>query len=120
MALQNEPTSQYASKRGVHRDPVWQVKWQQNDMDDRLRFLSVSSDGQVVYWTMRKNAALIPVQVMQLTHDGSDVGLDAQYLSDRGTTIDFHREMADIFLVGTKEGMIYKVRLIFLKSHWTR
>uniref|UniRef100_UPI00358F7B59 dynein axonemal intermediate chain 1-like n=1 Tax=Myxine glutinosa TaxID=7769 RepID=UPI00358F7B59 len=113
MSLENEPTSQYASKRGVHRDPVWQVKWQQNDMDDRLRFLSVSSDGQVVYWTMRKNAALIPVQVMQLTHDGSDVGLDAQYLSDRGTTIDFHREMADIFLVGTKEGMIYKCSTMY-------
>ena len=40
---------------GKHTDPVWQVRWQKDDLDNNLNFFSVSSDGRVTCWTMVKN-----------------------------------------------------------------
>lgn len=39
---------------GKHTDPVWQVRWQKDDLDNNLNFFSVSSDGRVVSWTLVK------------------------------------------------------------------
>ena len=39
---------------GKHTDPVWQVRWQKDDLDNNLNFFSVSSDGRVVSWTLIK------------------------------------------------------------------
>ena len=48
------PLYQSTAKSGKHADPVWQVAWQENDMDNNLNFYSVSSDGRVVVWTIVK------------------------------------------------------------------
>ena len=42
------------AKNGKHTDPVWQVRWQKDDLDNNLNFYSVSSDGRVVQWTLVK------------------------------------------------------------------
>ena len=42
------------AKNGKHTDPVWQVKWQKDDLDGNMNFFSVSSDGRVVCWTISK------------------------------------------------------------------
>ena len=39
---------------GKHTDPVWQVRWQKDDLDNNLNFFSISSDGRVVSWTLIK------------------------------------------------------------------
>lgn len=43
-----------SAKNGKHTDPVWQVKWQKDDLDGNMNFFSVSSDGRVVSWTIIK------------------------------------------------------------------
>ena len=49
-------SAQYMStaKNGKHTDPVWQVRWQKDDLDNNLNFYSVSSDGRCVQWTLVK------------------------------------------------------------------
>jgi dynein intermediate chain 1 len=42
------------AKNGKHTDPVWQVRWQKDDLDGNMNFFSVSSDGRVVCWTVAK------------------------------------------------------------------
>ena len=42
------------AKSGKHTDPVWQVKWQKDDLDGNLNFFSVSADGRVVQWIIVK------------------------------------------------------------------
>ncbi|KAJ3064774.1 cytoplasmic dynein with WD40 domain, partial [Podochytrium sp. JEL0797] len=42
-------------KNGKHTDPVWQVCWQKDDLDDNMNFFSVSSDGRVAQWTLLQN-----------------------------------------------------------------
>lgn len=44
-----------SNKPGKHTDPVWQVKWQADDLDENANFFSVSSDGRVSQWTLLKN-----------------------------------------------------------------
>jgi dynein intermediate chain 1 len=36
-----------------HLEPVWQVRWQKNDVDDNPNFSSISSDGFVLVWTIK-------------------------------------------------------------------
>lgn len=49
-----------------HTDPVWQVHWEDQDpLTKNLNFFSVSSDGRVTNWIMRKNE-LTNEEVLQL------------------------------------------------------
>ena len=44
-----------SASSGKHIDTVWQVCWQENDLDNQLTFYSLSSDGRVTCWTLAKN-----------------------------------------------------------------
>uniref|UniRef100_G1QYC4 Dynein axonemal intermediate chain 1 n=1 Tax=Nomascus leucogenys TaxID=61853 RepID=G1QYC4_NOMLE len=109
----SQPSFRSSAKSGKHSDPVWQVKWQKDDMDQNLNFFSVSSDGRIVSWTLVKSE-LVHVDVIKLKVEGSTTevpeGLQLQPVGC-GTAFDFHKEIDYMFLVGTEEGKIYKVRL---------
>nr|XP_039272582.1 dynein intermediate chain 2, ciliary-like [Styela clava] len=98
------------AKTGKHTDPVWQVKWQKDDLDNNLNFFSVSSDGRVVSWTLVKNELIftdvITLTVSDIPAEGPD-GTQLQLLGC-GTSFDFHKKVDYLFLVGTEEGKIHK------------
>ncbi|XP_068109164.1 dynein axonemal intermediate chain 1 isoform X2 [Hyperolius riggenbachi] len=105
-----QPKYMSSAKSGKHTDPVWQVKWQKDDLDKNLNFFSVSSDGRVVSWTLIKNE-LVHTDVIRLSVEGP-AGTDAEGLQlqthGSGTSFDFHRQIDYLFLVGTEEGKIHK------------
>nr|XP_033791463.1 dynein intermediate chain 1, axonemal [Geotrypetes seraphini] len=99
-----------ASSTGKHTDPVWQVRWQKNDMDNNLNFYSVSSDGRVVSWTLIKNE-LVYTDIIRMTVEGttSDKPEALQlHVIGCGTSFAFHKQKDHLFLVGTEEGKIHK------------
>merc|ERR1719230_1754862 len=49
------PIFQSTVKTGKHTDPVWEVRWQEEDLAKNLNFFSISSDGRVTLWTLSKN-----------------------------------------------------------------
>ncbi|KAM9331073.1 dynein axonemal intermediate chain 1 [Gastrophryne carolinensis] len=104
------PKCMSSAKSGKHTDPVWQVKWQKDDLDKNLNFFSVSSDGRVVSWTLIKNE-LVHTDVIHLSLEesaGNTVeGLQLQ-THGSGTSFDFHPQIDYLFLVGTEEGKIHK------------
>ncbi|XP_058301465.1 dynein axonemal intermediate chain 1 isoform X1 [Hylobates moloch] len=106
----SQPSFRSSAKSGKHSDPVWQVKWQKDDMDQNLNFFSVSSDGRIVSWTLVKSE-LVHVDVIKLKVEGSTTevpeGLQLHPVGC-GTAFDFHKEIDYMFLVGTEEGKIYK------------
>ncbi|XP_005581521.1 dynein axonemal intermediate chain 1 isoform X1 [Macaca fascicularis] len=106
----SQPSFRSSAKSGKHSDPVWQVKWQKDDMDQNLNFFSVSSDGRIVSWTLVKSE-LVHVDVIKLKVEGSTTevpeGLQLHTVGC-GTAFDFHKEIDYMFLVGTEEGKIYK------------
>lgn len=55
------PLYRASASSGRHTDPVWQVSWQPDDLDENLNFFSVSSDGRVTQWTLLKNEMLYTV-----------------------------------------------------------
>ncbi|TPX44808.1 hypothetical protein SeMB42_g03483 [Synchytrium endobioticum] len=55
-----------STSKSKHADPVWQVSWQKDDLDDNSNFFSISSDGRVVQWTLLKNE-LVMGDVIKLT-----------------------------------------------------
>ncbi|XP_077137441.1 dynein axonemal intermediate chain 1 isoform X2 [Ranitomeya variabilis] len=104
------PKCMSSAKSGKHTDPVWQVKWQKDDLDKNLNFFSVSSDGRVVSWTLIKNE-LVHTDVIRLSVERSAQdameGLQLQ-TQGSGTSFDFHSQIDYLFLVGTEEGKIHK------------
>lgn len=98
------------AKNGKHTDPVWQVRWQKDDLDNNLNFFSVSSDGRVVSWTLVKNELhyhdVIKLSLPEAPNDGPD-GTKLSTLGC-GTSFDFHRQTDYLFLVGTEEGKVHK------------
>ncbi|XP_078139734.1 dynein intermediate chain 2, ciliary-like [Centroberyx gerrardi] len=104
-----QPVYKSTAKTGKHTDPVWQVRWPNDDMDNNHNFYSVSSDGRVVSWTLVKNE-LVFTDIIKLSMDDavSEGPEGAQQLSIAcGTSFDFHKQIDYLFLVGT-EGKIHK------------
>ncbi|KAG7263212.1 hypothetical protein CRUP_031755 [Coryphaenoides rupestris] len=65
-----QPAYRSTAKAGKHTDPVWQVRWQSDDMDNNHNFYSISSDGRVVSWTLIKNE-LVFSDVIKLSLEGA-------------------------------------------------
>uniref|UniRef100_A0AAX7TTU7 Dynein axonemal intermediate chain 1 n=1 Tax=Astatotilapia calliptera TaxID=8154 RepID=A0AAX7TTU7_ASTCA len=101
-----EPVYKSTAKTGKHTDPVWQVRWQSDDMDNNHNFYSVSSDGRVVSWTLVKvsRGDIHFVAVLYLIGKAS---LKYSCYSS-GTSFDSHKQIDYMFLVGTEEGKIHK------------
>lgn len=107
---ENKPLYQSTAKSGKHTDPVWQVAWQKDDLDNNLNFYSVSSDGRVTSWTLVKNE-LTYTDIIQLKLDDvPQEGPEGTQLTPLGcgTCFDFHKQTDYLFLVGTEEGKIHK------------
>ncbi|XP_069014566.1 dynein, axonemal, intermediate chain 1, paralog 2 [Embiotoca jacksoni] len=105
-----EPAYKSTAKTGKHTDPVWQVRWQNDDMDNNHNFFSVSSDGRVVSWTLVKNE-MVFTDIIRLSLNGFvSVGLEGAQLPRIacGTSFDFHKQIDYLFVVGTEVGKIYK------------
>ncbi|KAL2099566.1 hypothetical protein ACEWY4_003960 [Coilia grayii] len=105
-----QPIYKSTAKSGKHTDPVWQVRWQNDDMDHNHNFFSVSSDGRVVSWTLVKNE-LVYTDIIKLSLEGSPSdGTEGLQLPTMacGTSFDFHKQIDYLFLVGTEEGKIHK------------
>ncbi|KAM4613243.1 dynein, axonemal, intermediate chain 1, paralog 2 [Polymixia lowei] len=105
-----QPVYKSTAKAGKHTDPVWQVRWQKDDMDNNHNFYSVSSDGRVVSWTLVKNE-LVFTDIIRLSSEGAVAegpeGAE-QPGAACGTSFDFHQEIDYLFLVGTEDGKIHK------------
>lgn len=98
------------AKMGKHTDPVWQVKWQKDDLDNNMNFFSVSSDGRITQWTIVKSE-LRHTDIITLKQGNTPEGEgDNTQLPSLGcgTAFDFHKTMDYMFLVGTEEGKIHK------------
>ncbi|XP_061900038.1 dynein axonemal intermediate chain 1-like [Entelurus aequoreus] len=102
-----DPEYKSTSNTGKHSDPVWQVRWQK---DNSLNFYSVSCDGRVVSWTIMKNELVFTDAIRLMLTDPVSDGLDGikELTSAGGTSMDFHRQIESLFLVGTEEGKIHK------------
>jgi dynein intermediate chain 1 len=108
----------YAStvRTNKHTDPVWEVRWNNDESSGTLNFYSISSDGRVSNWFMMKNK-LESEEVMELklisnTASNEDDETSLTGLAG-GLCFDFNKQNDHLFLIGTEEGRIHKCSKAF-------
>uniref|UniRef100_A0A4W3I4P2 Dynein axonemal intermediate chain 1 n=1 Tax=Callorhinchus milii TaxID=7868 RepID=A0A4W3I4P2_CALMI len=115
----NTPSYMSTSRFGKHTDPVWQVKWQKDDLDNNLNFFSISSDGRIVCWALVKEELVHTDIIKLIIHGLCKDELENLQLKivDCGTSFDFHIEDDKMFLVGTEDGKLHKCSKAY-SSHY--
>ncbi|XP_078576118.1 dynein axonemal intermediate chain 4-like isoform X1 [Branchiostoma floridae x Branchiostoma japonicum] len=108
---------------GKHSAPVWQLKWVERDRgahgDERGEVLvSVSADGRVVQWSIRKGLEASDLMKLKRTAakpTGAAKGKEGSKKSEGlifrfapGLCFDFSAKDPNIYLAGTEEGHIHK------------
>ncbi|KAI9326661.1 WD40-repeat-containing domain protein [Zopfochytrium polystomum] len=79
-----------------HRDPVYNISWVQSKSG--CEFFSVSTDGQVLWWDIRKLAEPTESLLLDPEKNGNIVG---------GTVLDFETTMPTKFMVGAENGSVF-------------
>jgi len=119
------PLTDSMDSTAKHLGPVWSVKWVERERgtEDREEVLiSISHDGRVVQWTIRKGfEALVLLKVKRTENRAKKVGhgkkIDAGSRKTESATIsqfapttafDFHPSDGNSYLVGTEEGTIHR------------
>lgn len=109
----NKPIYQSTVRTQKHTDPVWQVKWSNDDPTKALSFCSISSDGRVTSWNLMKNK-LEPEEVIKLklvADQDKELAENKKeafvYGLAGGMCFDFNKFNESLFLVGTEEGKIH-------------
>ncbi|CAG9332137.1 unnamed protein product [Blepharisma stoltei] len=111
-AKHKKPIYQSTVRTNKHTDPVWQVKWQDDDMMKNLSFFSISSDGRVTNWVLMKSKLeaeeVIKLKLVSGQREGEeDMETTLSGLAG-GTCFDFNPFFEHLFIVGTEEGKIHK------------
>ncbi|GAB1604401.1 dynein intermediate chain 2, ciliary-like [Argonauta hians] len=97
-----------SSSTGKHDYEVTQVKWQQGTQEVELMFCSISTDGKVLLWSLIKTDL---IQTLLFKIDNGPLPMwksDIPFMSfGCCTTIDFHRTLKHLYLIGTQTGKIH-------------
>ncbi|ERE85680.1 WD repeat-containing protein 78 [Cricetulus griseus] len=104
-----------------HLGPVWQLQWIEQDRgttgDDKREILvSISSDGRISKWIIRKGLDCHDLMRLRRTTAGSnkkgpEKEKKGEALISRqapGMCFAFHPKDTNVYLVGTEEGLIHK------------
>lgn len=89
---------------GKHMDPVWQLKWVDKGIERGESLVSISTDGRVVEWSMKKG--LEETTLMVLKRVGTAEGVVSRQAS--GLCFDFPIDDASVYLAGTEGGMLHR------------
>eukprot|EP00927_Polykrikos_kofoidii_P025301 TRINITY_DN22760_c0_g2_i1.p1 TRINITY_DN22760_c0_g2~~TRINITY_DN22760_c0_g2_i1.p1 ORF type:complete len:875 (-),score=158.77 TRINITY_DN22760_c0_g2_i1:75-2699(-) len=99
-----------------HKDIVWETRWVDRGPDKQPPELlvSVSSDGKVLQWSMKKGLEQTPL--MQLKRLPNHLGSNSVYghkegivfRKSSGFCVDFPRHDPATYLVGTEDGLVHR------------
>jgi len=109
---------------GKHTDPVWQLCWVDQGAERGEILVSISSDGRVTKWDMKKgleNQDLMKLKRVTASNkaDKATTGGSEGIISRRasGMCIAFHIRDANCYLAGTEDGHIHKCSCSYSEQH---
>lgn len=116
-AKTKKPIYQSTVRTNKHTDPVWEVRWNNDESSGTLNFFSISSDGRVSNWFLMKNKLeseeVMELKLMSGTSGNSEDDETSLAGLAGGLCFDFNRQSEHLFLVGTEEGRIHKCSKAF-------
>jgi WD40 repeat protein len=98
---------------GSHSDPVWQVKWLSKGHDRVDTLISISTDGNVLQWSLKKG--LLVSLLMQLKRGGAGEGWISRQAS--GLCFDFAPDEHGTYITGTEEGDIHRCSISYNEQY---
>ena len=96
-----------------HSDPVWEVKWTTKGVERFETLVSISTDGKVLEWNMKKG--FIGKTLMQLSRAGTSEGWISRQAA--GLCISFPINDPNLYVVGTEEGYSLTHLLTYLLTY---
>ncbi|RHY31175.1 hypothetical protein DYB32_003710 [Aphanomyces invadans] len=100
------------SNSGSHLDVVWQVKWVHKGSERGESIVSVSSDGRVTEWSMKKGLSFSDLMTLKRVPNplmGSEARIDGVIARQAsGNCIEFAQNDSSVYFVGTEDGNIHK------------
>jgi len=98
------PMRESTTSDGKHMDPVWQVRWLDKGVERGETLISISTDGNIVEWSMKKG--LTYTKLMELKCVGNTEGVISRQAS--GICLDFPLGDISMYFAGTEDGVIHK------------
>eukprot|EP01006_Ploeotia_vitrea_P028956 TRINITY_DN61585_c0_g1_i1.p1 TRINITY_DN61585_c0_g1~~TRINITY_DN61585_c0_g1_i1.p1 ORF type:complete len:854 (+),score=67.85 TRINITY_DN61585_c0_g1_i1:36-2597(+) len=109
----NTPALKSTVSGGQHTGTVWEVKWVEKGKDRGESLISISADGRVTDWSIKKGLECtnlirlkrVPNKQQGITEVRGDALLSRQ---SGGMCVDFNASERMIYIVGTEDGTIHK------------
>ena len=98
---------------GCHTDPVWYLKWITNTAERTETLVSISSDGKVLEWNLKKGLAVSTLMV--LNRGGQGEGWITRVAA--GISFDFVPDDLTSYIVGTEEGSIHRCSVSYNEQY---
>lgn len=108
-----KPVESSTGMQGGHSDPVWQVKWVPRGTERIETLVSVSSDGKVLQWTIKKG--LLVQCLMKLVRGGQSEGWISRQAA--GLCFDFCPDDPTTYIVGTEEGSLHRCSISYTEQY---
>ncbi|KAL2089712.1 hypothetical protein ACEWY4_014400 [Coilia grayii] len=119
---ENSPVVDSSECVHKHTSAVWQVRWVEQEKgvsgeDKGESLISVSADGRVIKWFLRKGLDCIDLMKLKRVRRDKPSKLPGEkerkseaFISRQapGTCFDFHPRDSNVYLAGTEEGHIHK------------
>jgi WD40 repeat protein len=105
-----KPDLQSQNSTGKHTEPVWEIKWVQKENGLSQILTSISSDGKVNQWSMKKG--LVPHTIMELKRIPNLAQLQGHQMpgtSREASGLCFDSAISGPqYFVGTEDGLLHK------------
>ena len=109
----NKPKESSTSIPGGHVEPVWQIKWVSKGADRLENVVSISTDGEVLQWDLKKGLSV--QNLMSLKRGGLGDGWISRQAA--GLTFDFMPGDPTTYFVGTEEGGVHKCSVSYNEQY---
>ncbi|CAM9524581.1 unnamed protein product [Discosporangium mesarthrocarpum] len=109
----SSPVAESSTSPGKHTDPVWQVKWVNKGTERGETLVSISTDGRLVEWSMKKGLSFSPLMVLKRI--GNTEGVISRQAS--GLSFDFPSGDSATYFAGTEDGLIHKCSVSYNEQY---
>lgn len=106
------PILESSSTPGRSFEPIWQIRWVERGVHKGETLISISNDGKVIEWDMKKG--LTCSTLMELKRPGDNNGVLSSLAF--GMSFDFPSDSA-LYFTGTEDGAIFKCSVSYNEQH---
>lgn len=108
-----KPVQSSGGMDGGHTDPVWQVRWITKGQEGGETLVSISTDGRVLEWNLKKG--LVVTTLMALKRGGVGEGWISRQAAGLG--FDFVPGDSTTYVVGTEEGQVHRCSVSYNEQY---